>query len=69
MIDWTKHGFRPDCDYPGLYYRDDLPMAISVQKGFLNLYVGDLEYCISKGRIPATDQSIVLLLKAFALIL
>lgn len=67
MIDWTKHGFRPDCEYPGLYYRDFFPMAISVQNDFLNLYV-NLEYCISKGQIPATDQSIVLLLKAFALI-
>lgn len=66
MIDWERYGFREDSDpdYKGVYHREGLGFAIWEQKGFLYLCVNE-EYTISKDRIPATNASIELLLKAF----
>ena len=67
-IDWIKYGFVEDSDEDreGVYHRKDFPFDVWVVDGFLTLCIND-EYTISKGKIPATNQAIVLLLKAFNL--
>lgn len=66
MIEWEKYGFVEDTEYKGAYHRKDFPFMIWERDGFLCLRVND-EYTVSKGNIPATNQSVVLLLKAFNL--
>lgn len=69
MIDWEKYGFKEDLEYKGIYaYEDfdDLPFLLNEKDGFITLFSDGLEYTFSEGKIPATNQSVVLLLKAFA---
>jgi hypothetical protein len=64
MIDWEKYGFKEDSTYKGVYTRDGFPLTLWEEGGFLDVSY-DFEYTISKDQIPATNQSVVLLLKAF----
>lgn len=69
MIDWVKYGFKPmKVNKDTVYTRLDFPLIIQEQNGFLSLVhvPGDLgPSLVSSGKIPATNQAVVLLLKAF----
>lgn len=60
MIEWEKYGFKESNDE---YKREDFPFTMYEENGFL--IVSHEEYVLSEGKIPATNQSVVLLLKAF----
>ena len=64
-IDWIKYGFESDSEYEGLYGRGDFPFYLSEKDGCLVVHDKNLEYTFSEGNIPATNQAVVLLLKAF----
>lgn len=67
-IDFVKYGFVKSGS--GFCYENEaeFPMKIDVEDdGTLTVYnAADNEYILSQGAIPATNQSITLLLKAFA---
>lgn len=65
MIDWEKYGFKEDSEYVGLYNREDFPFYLSEHNDCLQVIDKNMEYTFSKDTIPATNQAVVLLLKAF----
>ena len=70
MIEWEKYGFKEDETGNGFYSREGFPLALAEEDGnSLTVYIDLIEDgCfreISKGQIPATNQAVVLLLKAF----
>ncbi len=69
MIEWSRYGFLGDHESEELkrYEKfDEFPFILYEKDGFLTVYSDGLEYKYSEGRIPATNQSVVLLLKSFA---
>lgn len=68
-IDWAKYGFKELADWPGVYERPEFPLELNVDGEFLRVGFGwkqgDPEI-ISFDKIPANNQAVVLLLKAFA---
>ena len=72
MIDWKKYGFHGTHESEELkeYEKpEEFPFILYEKDGFIGIkfegnYDGD--WTISEGCIPATNQSVVLLLKAFA---
>lgn len=63
-IDWMKYGFKEN----GIacYGRKDFPFELMEADGFISVFnPWELRVPISSGRIPATNQAVVLLLKAF----
>lgn len=74
VIDWAKYGFTEMPEWKGIYVRPEFPLALNLDGDFLRVSIG-WEYgdvhklfpmVLSYDRIPATNQSVVLLLKAFA---
>lgn len=66
-IDWQKHGFVDITKHhnPSIYMNDDWQLfELSEENGFLKISV-NMEYVVSEGIIPATNESIESLLKAF----
>lgn len=67
-IDWIKYGFEESELLKGEFTRKDFPFVLEVIDNHLHvLYRHDTEteYTISLRDIPATNQAVVLLLKAF----
>ena len=68
-INWSKYGFTARKD--GGMEREDFPLVLDEYSGFLVVWhvfnedglEGNIK--ISEGKIPATNQAVVLLLKAF----
>lgn len=73
MIDWQKYGFKevPSSSFidKGWYERKDFPFQLyETSNGFLDVvkvYRDNETVEISSSTIPATNQAVVLLLKAF----
>lgn len=72
MIDWEKYGFKLLYQFDlyhelDTYQREGFPFVLVPKDGFLKVMYYDKGtlYIFSKGLIPATNQSVVLLLKAF----
>lgn len=71
MIDWDKYGFKELEDSHGYVFEDknQFPLILAENNnGTLSVYrkVDAYYDALSDGQIPATNQSVVLLLKAFA---
>lgn len=67
-IDWAKYGFQEMTDWKGIYFREEFLLHLNEDNGFLRVSVGwdtDDPQVISFDKIPATNQAVVLLLKAF----
>lgn len=67
-IDWEKYGFKK-FDLPSkkvVYARVEFPLVLAEDDKYLTVVVpkGNIDI-ISRGQIPATNQAVVLLLKAF----
>lgn len=68
-IDWGKYGFK-EALYIGnisFYQRSQFPLTLGVLDNYLIVFYSDKTTSVelSRGKIPATNQSVVLLLKAF----
>lgn len=68
-IDWQKYGFKSHrVGNDTVWTRQDFPLIIQVQNDFLSLIhtPGNTgPSLVSSATIPATNQAVVLLLKAF----
>lgn len=68
-IDWEKYGFKVRSD--GGMEREDFPLVLDDYNGFLVVWLIrkedglEVDLKISEDKIPATNQAVVLLLKAF----
>lgn len=74
MIDWEKYGFKSfRFNEKEIYQREGFPLVLIVENEFLTVICHNAAplssvkgpHIISTATIPATNQAVVLLLKAF----
>jgi len=64
MSIFEQLGCTEDLDYEGVYHHDKLPFELVEKEGFISLYV-NLEYEVSRKKIPYTKKALENLIAAF----